>query len=99
MTRQKTEAFVPLTTAAKTSEPKAFHVTVVPQAEATRPFKTLEPAAFAADKTDAAAGKKNCEPRLSVQRDGERITGLRLECGCGQVMEVACVYESSPPKI
>lgn len=99
MTRQKTEAFVPLTTVAKTSEPKAFHITVVPQAELGRSFKTLEPTAFAADKVEPAAGKKNCEPRLSVQRDGERITALRLECGCGQVMELACVYESSSPKI
>ena len=94
MTRQKTEAFVPLTTVATTGEPKAFHVTVVPQAESSRPFKTLEPAAFAAEKVESPAGKKNCEPRLSIQRDGERITGLRLECGCGQVMELACVYGS-----
>jgi hypothetical protein len=93
MTLQKTEAFVPLTTAMKADENREFRVTVIPQGETARPFQTLGHAASAS----AADGKKNCEPRLSLQRDGERITSVRVQCSCGQVMELACVYDE-PPK-
>ena len=37
-------------------------------------------------------GKKNCEPQVSLQRDGERITSIRIQCSCGQVMDLACDY-------
>jgi hypothetical protein len=30
---------------------------------------------------------------LSMQRDGDRITNIRIQCSCGQVMELACVYD------
>jgi hypothetical protein len=93
MTLQKTESFVPLTAAVKADENRGFRVTVIPQSEVARPFQTLGPAASA----EAANDKKNCEPRLSLQRDGERITSVRVQCSCGQVMELACVYDE-PPK-
>lgn len=89
MTLQRTESFTPLTAAPETREPREFRAKIVPQAEATRPFQTLElrPAA------PASGGKKICEPRVSVQRDGDRVTNIRVECTCGQVMDVACVYD------
>ena len=37
-------------------------------------------------------GKKSCEPQVSLQRDGERITSIRIQCSCGQVMDLACDY-------
>ncbi len=32
------------------------------------------------------------EPVVTVQKDGDRVTGIRIECGCGQVIELACAY-------
>ena len=65
---------MPLTAAPETREPREFRAKIVPQAEATRPFQTLElrPAA------PASGGKKICEPRVSVQRDGDRVTNIRV---------------------
>ncbi len=32
------------------------------------------------------------EPKVSVERDGDRVTRIRVECGCGQVIELNCAY-------
>jgi len=37
------------------------------------------------------------EPRVSLQRDGDRVTGIRIQCTCGQMIELACLYEAPPP--
>lgn len=29
---------------------------------------------------------------VSVQKDGDRVTGIRVECTCGQVIEISCSY-------
>jgi hypothetical protein len=92
MTLQKTESFVPLTTQTITDEKREFRVTVVSQTEPARAFQTLGQVATAAAE-NGTAHAKNCEPRLSVQRDGDRITHIRIQCSCGQVMELACVYD------
>src|SRR5271170_5254360 len=91
MTLQKTESFVPLTTATATDENREFRVTVVQQADPGRTFQTLGQVAAAAAENSSPNAKKICEPRLSVQRDGERITNIRIQCNCGQVMELTCV--------
>ena len=92
MTLQKTESFVPLTTAKVANENREFRVTVISQANPAQNFQTLGQVAAAAEH-NAPNAKKNCEPRLSVQRDGEQITNIRVQCSCGQVMELACVYD------
>ena len=37
--------------------------------------------------------KKICKPRVSVQRDGSRVTHLRIQCTCGQTLDLACLYD------
>lgn len=32
------------------------------------------------------------EPVVTLQKDGERVTGIRIECACGQVIELTCTY-------
>ncbi len=32
------------------------------------------------------------EPVVTLQKDGDRVIGIRIECGCGQVIELACSY-------
>lgn len=86
-----TDAFVPLTTAPISDERREFRVTVIPQAGQSRTFHSLEQLAPAPD--SPANHKKVCEPRVSVQRDGDRVSGIRIQCNCGQVMDLACHYE------
>jgi hypothetical protein len=92
MTLQRTEVFVPLTAAPVSGENREFHVTVIPQTEQPQSFQSLEQAVPSATSV-ASPTKRLCEPRLSVQRDGDRVTSIRIQCTCGQVMDVACVYE------
>lgn len=94
MTLQRTEAFVPLTAVPVSGENREFRVTVIPQAEQPQPFQSLEQVAPSATSV-ASPAKRLCEPRLSVQRDGDdRVTSIRIQCTCGQVMDVACVYDA-----
>jgi hypothetical protein len=92
MTLQRTEAFVPLTTAPAPGEYRELQVTVIPKAVPTRSLQSLEPPGTAAGRPGPAAAKK-CEPSVSLQCDGDRITNIRVQCTCGQVMDLACVYE------
>jgi hypothetical protein len=98
MTLQKTESFVPLTATATTAEKRDFQVTVIPRTEPARSFQTLGQVASAAAEANAAAGGKTCEPRLTVQRDGDRIANIRVQCSCGQIIELACVYDDPGQK-
>jgi hypothetical protein len=95
MTLQSTDAFLPLTSATTGDKNRDFRVTVIPQAESVPGFKNLTQIG-AAETANAAAGSgKNCEPRLSLQRDGDRIASIRVQCSCGQVMDLACVYDEA----
>jgi hypothetical protein len=31
-------------------------------------------------------------PTITLQRQGEVVSGIRIECGCGQIIELACAY-------
>jgi hypothetical protein len=31
---------------------------------------------------------------VTVQREGDRVTHLRVQCTCGQIMDIACVYDA-----
>jgi len=32
------------------------------------------------------------KPVVTLQRDGEIVSGIRIQCGCGQVIDLTCVY-------
>lgn len=32
------------------------------------------------------------EPKVTLEKDGDRVTAIRIECGCGQVIQLACTY-------
>lgn len=34
----------------------------------------------------------NGVPQVTLQRDGDRVTRIRVQCSCGQVAELECVY-------
>jgi hypothetical protein len=31
-------------------------------------------------------------PAITLQKDGDRVTHIRIECSCGQVVELECAY-------
>ena len=72
---------------------REFAVTVTPSGapKTEKNFQTLEPLRPIAPVNTSE--NKTCEPRVTVQRDGNRVTHLRIQCTCGQVMDLACLYE------
>lgn len=32
------------------------------------------------------------ESKVTLEKDGDRITSIRIQCGCGQVTQLACTY-------
>ena len=96
MTPTQTEPFVPLTTAApKSGERQEFSVTVLAQSERTQAFKLLEPAPAASTSGGTVRYGKSCDPRVSLQREGDHVTSIHIQCGCGQVIDLACVYQET----
>ena len=90
MTMLRSESFVPLIATPPESANREFKVAVIPAQAQPAAFHSLE--RFHTDSTDK---KKSCEPKVTVQREGDRITSIRVQCGCGQVMDIACVYDPS----
>jgi len=82
------EPFVPLNKNAMPGQNRAnFRVSIVGDAESSRPFQPLGHAS-------GQAGHQH-EPRVTLQHDGERVSSIRIQCGCGQVIELACVYQAA----
>jgi hypothetical protein len=75
------------------SEKREFQIAVIPQTERPQAFQSLEKTLPAPN--ERVFLKKNCEPHLSIQRDGDRITNIRIQCNCGQTIDLACLYD--PP--
>jgi hypothetical protein len=96
MTAIQTEPFVPLTTAtvprSSASDQNHFSVTVISQAASVQSFKALELESPAAPAAPTVPHTKSCDPRVSIQREGDLVTGIRIQCSCGQVIDLACVY-------
>ena len=92
MSRAAAESFVPFDPVPPPDQKAggtAPGLKVVPKGEAGTSFSPLPSAPSShAHANTGAAGK----PVVTLQREGERITGIRIECVCGQVIELACSY-------
>lgn len=95
------ESFVPLTAAPVPPEPREFRVAILTDHPHPGPGGAPEKKAgfqslpLQTSPAFAATGEKKIgEPRVSVQRDGDRVTHLRIQCSCGQVIDLACVYDA-----
>ena len=44
--------------------------------------------------TSAASGNAACaaKPAVTLQRKGNVVTSIRVQCGCGQVIDINCQY-------
>jgi hypothetical protein len=92
MSRAAAESFVPfdpVPPAGQKAGGTAPGLKVVPKSEGGTSFSPLQsPASAHAHAATGAAG----QPVVTLQREGERITGIRVECVCGQVIELTCSY-------
>jgi hypothetical protein len=91
------EPFLPLTTTPLPDGRRPdLRVTVLKPAETSVPFEPLSspsearPVALVQALRPAAAA---CEPRVTVEREGDFVSAIRVHCTCGQTIELACVYE------
>jgi hypothetical protein len=83
-------SFVPFVTAPVSNKETALFQTKAPpqgQAEAKAAFEPL-PVAGRAEPPAKDCGR----PSVTLQRQGEVVSGIRIECACGQVIELACSY-------
>ena len=87
MNPPSSESFIPLNAAAPVLRERSdFKVTVVKDATNLRPFHPLgRPAS-------AVPGSPACEPKVTMQREGDRVTGIHIQCTCGQMIELSCDY-------
>jgi hypothetical protein len=57
---------------------------------------TFQPGAPATLKTEkpsaAATHTDHGEPKITLERQGDTITHIRVQCACGQVIELKCQY-------
>ena len=84
------DSFIPLavgpTAKGKTEE---FHLLVAAHPEKARPLSDFNPACMGVPSGSVVPG---CEPRVAVQKEGECITGIHIQCSCGQVIDLKCAY-------
>ena len=81
--------FGPGTLASTRASGDAPNLKVMPKdsaAQAFSPFQTSP------ETHQHGAGGSGGQPTLTLQREGDKITGIRVECACGQVIELACSY-------
>jgi hypothetical protein len=50
------------------------------------------PAGSVANVHSLAGSGHAAVPGVTLQRDGDKVTGIRVECVCGMIIELACVY-------
>jgi hypothetical protein len=74
------QGFVPLSLSAAASQNK-----LPAEPTASTPFRPLFTPA-------PPAPAASSEPKLTLKREAGRITTIKIQCSCGQVIELACDY-------
>jgi hypothetical protein len=81
--------FVPLAPVANPAEGNGF--TALEFKAGTRGAANTPPACNGSTSTTRAL--RDCaDAKITLQRQGEVVTSIRIECTCGQVIELKCVY-------
>ena len=55
-------------------------------------FAAIVPNANLAGPGCAHPGNSGAKPSVTLQKDGDRVTHIRVQCGCGEVIELECSY-------
>jgi hypothetical protein len=81
--------FVPLTALTGGAGRGETQLKIITQAETKAIFQPLPGVGVS---NAGGTGVSCAQPSITFQRQGEVISGIRVECGCGQVIELACSY-------
>ena len=85
--------FVPLASLpAANGKHEEFRVLVAQRPEAARPL--LEQNLAGSINSAGHVQSSPCEPRVTLHREADCITGIRIQCSCGQVIDLTCGYKS-----
>jgi hypothetical protein len=89
------DQFIPLAPLSSSSKDTAFSslsLKVLSKgAVAGRPaFDTL--AAASVDMNSACSPEACKKPTVTLQRRGDAVSGIRIQCGCGEVIELTCLH-------
>lgn len=86
--------FEPLlpSTVAIPSDQAVTRLRVVSQPSSAEPFKPLLRPNAAPGPAVASHAAVCGHPVVTVQRDHDQVTQICIQCTCGQVIELACVY-------
>jgi hypothetical protein len=91
MTPHAQDGFVPLAMApAKKPSREDFQVLVAPCPEKARRLGELAPPAVQAVGQNGSVSL--CQPKVALHREGDCIIGIQIQCSCGQVIDLSCVY-------
>ena len=86
--------FVPLASLqASNGTQNEFRVLVAERPETARPL--LEQNQAGSVHSPGHASPSICEPRVTLQREADCITGIRIQCSCGQVIDLKCAYQGN----
>jgi hypothetical protein len=81
------ELFTPLVSATPASHDSMFAAIQV------KGVASTSAQAAAASPGNNGAGTGACsKPVVTLKRNGATVSGIRVQCGCGQVIDLACVY-------
>ena len=85
-----TDKFVPLASAIRPGAPdqNVFRPRVLSSANAASGSDPTKPGS--APHPLHAPGA--AQPVVTLKREGDVVTGIRIQCACGQVLELACAY-------
>jgi len=84
--------FVPARAPATAPRPadSSAELKVLPTAEAASAFQSF--ASGSGKHLHPASAGATAPPKVTLQREGDRVTGIRVECICGQVIDLSCSY-------
>ena len=89
------DQFVPLALPAGSANERPFaalNVKVLPQAGAAAPAPAFEPLMAAAPATSRPPEEPCSKPTITLQRKGEMVSEIRIQCSCGKVIELTCLH-------
>jgi hypothetical protein len=91
--RSMSGEFIPLASPVSSSTEAADgvqHLKVLSQDAARAVFEPLTGAATTAGPSTAP---ENCsKPTITLERKGDLVSNIRIQCGCGSVVELTCLH-------
>jgi hypothetical protein len=88
-------AFVPLVPGALPASTSSMPTRLKPIPAAPTNFEVADPASFRKSEPTQPAEAPHIAhgpPKISLERQGDLVTHIRIECSCGQITELKCEY-------